>query len=82
MQKVEVQKTLFSQSLDKVSWAAVITETRRIHPAQEGSQLDWSDYNRRQAAADANYLVTGDPLIKPLGINEVLIEWEESVPSD
>ena len=70
VQKVEVQKTLISQSEDKISWAAVITETRRMHPAQEGSQLDWSDYNRRQAIADANYLATGDPLHEPLGINE------------
>ena len=82
VQKVEVQKTLISQSKDKVSWAAVITETRHFHPAQEGSELDWSDYNRRQAIADANYLATGDPLFELLGINEVLIEWEESVPSD
>ena len=82
VQKVKVQKTLISQSEDKVSWAAVITETRRINPAQEGSQLVWSDYNRRQEIADANYLATGDPLLEPLGINEVLIEWEESVPSD
>ena len=82
MQKVEVQKTLISQSEDKVSWAAVITETRCIHPAQEGSKLDWYDYNRRQAIADANYFAIGDRLLELLGINEVLIKCWESVPSD
>ena len=40
VQKVEVQKMLVSQSEHKVSWAAVITETHRFHPAQEGFQLD------------------------------------------
>ena len=83
MQKFEFQKSLISQSEDKICWATVITKTRHpLHPAQEGSQFDWSDYNRCQAIAETNYQATGELSLDSLGINKVLTEWEESVPID